>query len=129
MTQGKPALPPIPASRPLILGLLYLLLATCVFFIVFDLSVIKIWWTTPSIYIPCILFFGLGIDAWQKHKAASLKWFAYLLALVNLFLLCYGTWLCWQGDMLWGPVTLGFALPILFIDWQSWRYYQLLRSS
>ncbi len=119
---------PIPRYRPLILILLYLLLASCVFFIVFDITIIKIWWTTPSIYIPCILFFGLGVDAWRNHKAHSLKWFSVLLAIVNLFLLVYGTWLWAEGDNLWGPFTLGMAVPILFINWQSWRYFQQLKD-
>lgn len=114
--------------RWLILSLLVFLLSACGFFIVYDLSVEKIWWTTVSIYFPCILFFALGLDAWKNHKVNSLKWFASLLGILNLFLLIYGIWLWWQGESLWGPLTLGFALLTLGINWLSFQYYLQLKS-
>lgn len=89
---------------------LFLLLGSCLFFSIYDLTLEKIWWSTAWIYAPCSLMFGLGIVAWRNQSLPLLKLFGWILLGITLFLIGYGVLLCIQTEWLWGPMTIGFGL-------------------
>jgi hypothetical protein len=91
------------------LVLLGLLIASCcVYFSIYDFRVEKIWWSTLYIYIPCGAIFFSGYLVWLRPTVAGLTVMLAFLVGIDLFLSGYGSLLTAQGEMLWGPLTLGF---------------------
>ena len=88
---------------------LSLLFASSVFFMFFDLFHVHIIWSL-AIYIPCMMLFAFGIWAWCSPSKLLMVYFAAAMSLVDIFLIVYGVILLAQGDLLWGPTTLGFAM-------------------
>ncbi|MEM7659915.1 MAG: hypothetical protein AAF399_27630 [Bacteroidota bacterium] len=109
--------PSSPSIR-IVQGLHWFLLASCLFLIPYDLLVERIWWTSVSIYLPCIGLFGASLGAIRTQRQSWLAALGYVNGLLTLALLGYGGWLCGTGEWLWGPVTLGFAALIGWLTWQ-----------
>jgi len=106
-----------PSHRKANLFLLGFLICSCLFFSPYDLFHQKVWWSTAVIYLPCILVFGFGFLAWRGENERNLRIFGIILAGVELCLLGYGIWLWGMGEILWGPLTLGFAALIGGMLW------------
>lgn len=101
---------PLASHRLLNLIVLTFLLISSVFFSFYDILSEKIWWSTWFIYLPCSIVFLFGVYSWKNLNAGSLLILGIILLLIDAFLLGYGLWLWTQGELLWGPLTLGFSL-------------------
>lgn len=100
------------ARRTRGLWTLSILLASCLFFSLYDIVVEEIWWSTARIYVPCGAIFALGLLGWKRRSAALLVAFGRILLGVDLFLFAYGAVLFSRSEWLWGAVTMGFGLPV-----------------
>ena len=111
------------------ISILGFLAASCVFFSVYDLLYEKIWWTTVSIYLPCLLVFLFGLDSWRELKVRNLLILGIGFVAIDLFLEIYGTILCLQGEWLWGLLTLGFSIFTIGLTWSIFVVWSRLKQS
>eukprot|EP00449_Zooxanthella_nutricula_P019736 CAMPEP_0198527712 /NCGR_PEP_ID=MMETSP1462-20131121/24710_1 /TAXON_ID=1333877 /ORGANISM="Brandtodinium nutriculum, Strain RCC3387" /LENGTH=153 /DNA_ID=CAMNT_0044257523 /DNA_START=152 /DNA_END=613 /DNA_ORIENTATION=+ len=123
----------VECRRVFSIAMLAISIASCLFFIVYDLTVVHIWWSSALIYLPCIGLFTLGLVGWLTGRTAFLAMFGVLMMLVDVVLAIYGVFLCFQPAWWWGLVTLAYAAalaPLGIFAITGWQVMQdaLLRE-